>query len=436
MDVTNAIVTLLGGRAGDFLAIDVSECGRRLMMHVRVAIWACCLTLLVGCQAMNDASLLNFAQYNLVGVRNQLAAGANVNYSDAEGRTPLMLASNVRTSRPVGDVNHEEWETTNAERHYTIVRVLLDAGANVNAADKHGNTPLSYAAIGEDAAIGGLLLERGANVNTPNDEGVTPFDITLKQGDLEFADLLIARADTDLHSVDKHGDTPLAYAAMGGNVAIGKLLCQRGASVNTCNQEKATPLHIASKLGHRDFVSFLIAHGADTTARNIDNETPRELANKELQKRRKTLESNLAKMQVGPRSAWDGAVGELATVQFDTVPRGAFPPDLSIEVFDSGTLVYPEEQVMCSPMVLKSVGLFSGRNEIVGNEIAFGSAALLPFPTAWQRLPGPLVIQIILNKGFSGGGAIRSKTVLTQAGGHYSLSLHRDGDTYSIVEGE
>ena len=54
-----------------------------------------------------------------------------------------------------------------------IVRLLLDAGANVDAANKHGDTALILAACNGRMEIVRLLLDAGANVDAANTKGGT-----------------------------------------------------------------------------------------------------------------------------------------------------------------------------------------------------------------------------------------------------------------------
>ena len=56
-------------------------------------------------------------------------------------------------------------------------RFLIDNGADVNAKDSTGNSPLHRAASNGDIYTARLLIDNGADVNTKNDEGKTPLDI-------------------------------------------------------------------------------------------------------------------------------------------------------------------------------------------------------------------------------------------------------------------
>src|SRR6267143_3968607 len=54
------------------------------------------------------------------------------------------------------------------------LRVLLQKGANANAAEADGSTALHWASYRDDVESAGLLIRAGAKINTANDLGVTP----------------------------------------------------------------------------------------------------------------------------------------------------------------------------------------------------------------------------------------------------------------------
>ena len=74
------------------------------------------------------------------------------------------------------------------------VKQHLAAGTDVNAKDKDGDTPLSYAALLGHKELAELLVANGANVNVkvasgPR-QGGTPLDDAIKWKDTEIVDLL------------------------------------------------------------------------------------------------------------------------------------------------------------------------------------------------------------------------------------------------------
>jgi len=59
------------------------------------------------------------------------------------------------------------------------VKVLLDAGADINQANETGDTPLHAAAATGPLAVIQLLVDRGANIDAQNKAGMTPLALTL-----------------------------------------------------------------------------------------------------------------------------------------------------------------------------------------------------------------------------------------------------------------
>src|SRR5690606_15826071 len=69
------------------------------------------------------------------------------------------------------------------------VKVLIDAGAEVNAQDEEGWTPLMRAAYDDDIEKVQILLFAGAELNARNNEGENAWDQT---ADPEIEDLLVS----------------------------------------------------------------------------------------------------------------------------------------------------------------------------------------------------------------------------------------------------
>jgi ankyrin repeat protein len=133
--------------------------------------------LLVGCGPSEaDRALFKAAERgNIKAVKQQLAAGADVNAKDDGGVTTLQLAAH--------------WG------HKEIAELLIAEGADINAKDEDGHTPLHQAALDGHKEIAELLIAAGADVNAigggkvyPTKE--TPLDAAVRRKRTETADLL------------------------------------------------------------------------------------------------------------------------------------------------------------------------------------------------------------------------------------------------------
>ncbi len=71
-----------------------------------------------------------------------------------------------------------------------VVRVLIDAGANVNAITGYGNTSLMDAARQGHEEIATLLIKAGANINARDKDGCTALDYAVYFGRKEIVELL------------------------------------------------------------------------------------------------------------------------------------------------------------------------------------------------------------------------------------------------------
>ncbi|MDE0528569.1 MAG: ankyrin repeat domain-containing protein [Truepera sp.] len=114
-----------------------------------------------------------FEAVTVAEVQDCLAAGAEVNARNWRGRTPLHLAA-VSNDNPA------------------VTTALLAAGAEVNARDGEGWTPLHLATWGawgvDNPAVVVALLEAGADANARNNEGRTPWDYAQENEDLRGTD--------------------------------------------------------------------------------------------------------------------------------------------------------------------------------------------------------------------------------------------------------
>ena len=137
------------------------------------------------------------------------------------------------------------------------IRILISEGANVNVVDDDW-TPLRHTCWDGDLEIATLLIEAGANVNAENKHGWTPLSAACTVGDLEMVTLLI-EAGADVNAKNMNGNTPLHVACSEGRLEIATLLIEEGADVNAKNKRGNTPLR---ESGIPKIIKLLKAAGA------------------------------------------------------------------------------------------------------------------------------------------------------------------------------
>ena len=136
------------------------------------------------------------------------------------------------------------------------VRTLLARGANPDARDEDGRTPIFSALLGGSVALLGLLLESKADVNARDSLGATALHVAAEEVLPEAATLLIGRgADVDLQ--DEEGNTPLGRAVFSarGRYDVVRLLLKSGASPDVPNKAGETPRQLADRLGEPVFTT-------------------------------------------------------------------------------------------------------------------------------------------------------------------------------------
>jgi ankyrin repeat protein len=171
-------------------------------------------------------------------IKRHIFWGTDVNQPGPDGDYPLHVAA--RRGRVV------------------ITRELLRAGARIDVTDREGRTPLHTALAEGKRQVAEVMFQEGAE-QSPQDllyelvrSGVS---------DRDSLRLLVARG-ADVNAPGPDGKAPLHLAAEQGDHLLAKRLVDLGANVNLPDAEGRTPLTIARTLGHRDTVSVLEGFGA------------------------------------------------------------------------------------------------------------------------------------------------------------------------------
>jgi len=255
--------------------------------------------------------------------------GANVDHVNRKDETPLILSienNDLKSIKLLLDngANVEGVENGEDPLQYALdrlnadaIELLLNAGADPNAPDKKGRTPLYIAIEEQKIGLARLLVEKGGNAGFVSSTWkLTPVQLAIDLKNLDMLSLLIVNGapvdvETDfdkiplamairagapfvsyilqsgnvnLSTTDEDGNTFLHFAAIyENNGRIARELIDHGINIDSVNNEGQTPLHVAASKGNNEVVKILVSLGADINAKDTDGNTPLMLSKGEIE---------------------------------------------------------------------------------------------------------------------------------------------------------
>ena len=165
-----------------------------------------------------------------------------------------------------------------------ITKHLLSKGADIDAIDKNGCTPLFIAAREDLKEIVNILIRNGASIDAKaNSQDWTPLHIATYHKHHEIVKMLVdSKANVnEVMYTSTHHVTPIHFAIMNKDLDVTKLLVDNGADINfKMTPDGLTPIHLALSLQDDlpQIVSTLLKYGASTVIRDDTGYTPIELA--------------------------------------------------------------------------------------------------------------------------------------------------------------
>ena len=139
-----------------------------------------------------------------------------------------------------------------------MVQLLISKGVDVNTRDRDGvhRTPLRWAVQENHLSVIQTLLDNGAEIDAQDEDGDTPLIQASGEGWLEVVRLLLERG-ADVNFQNHGGSTALILAAAYDNADIVSLLLQHGADRNLKEEDGKTALDFACEYGHEKSAQIL-----------------------------------------------------------------------------------------------------------------------------------------------------------------------------------
>ena len=197
------------------------------------------------------------ATNNIHGLNLLKKLGADINQADKDGNSPVHIMTIL------GNVG--------------VLSILKKLGANLDARNAAGSTPAYIAAQQGKIHSLRILKELNASMDIPNNVGCTPvFAAVLKCRVEVLRELYELNADLNVRNFD--GATPAYLAAQEGFVPVLRALKELDADLNTPNKDGFTLACIAAQLGHVEVLRALKDMGVNLKTPNNEGFTPAHLA--------------------------------------------------------------------------------------------------------------------------------------------------------------
>lgn len=158
------------------------------------------------------------------------------------------------------------------EAQLDTINLLLDHGADIHATEGRGLTPLHRASAQCLIHVIELLCKRGADVVHVDMVQLTALHYACTVGRFEVVKLLMQYLDP-IHLPDLASDL-LHCACSGGHADVAEFLLTNLDANQDFVKKGRSPLALACKMCHADVVQVLLKHGADVDQEDSQNETP------------------------------------------------------------------------------------------------------------------------------------------------------------------
>lgn len=167
------------------------------------------------------------------------------------------------------------------DNHKEVVSLLVQKGFDINIPNfkKNGNTCLLEASDGGLESMVSLLLDLGANVNASNRDKDTPLTVASTKGHTSIVRLLLVEGKADMYKSNNNGESSPILACLHNHLEVVEVLMDNECNIDSIEMKtKQTCLSVASSKGFDKIVAYLIARGANVNSQSNMGTTPLMLA--------------------------------------------------------------------------------------------------------------------------------------------------------------
>lgn len=197
----------------------------------------------------------------------------DLNIPDSKGRFPIhILVSTMKWQKSFRYYN----KFTDRNPRSILMDMLpkfsrlVASGAQLEAGNRDGLTPLIYACSVGVGQVAKFLVEQGADIHARCPSGLTAFHYLVKFPGLSimFAKLFLDRG-ADVNSQDKTGRTPLHHAVLVGDREVLEFLLGYCADINRNDTDGLTALDIAANAENHNgsTINYLVQNGGECNMR-------------------------------------------------------------------------------------------------------------------------------------------------------------------------
>lgn len=204
-------------------------------------------------------------------IKDLIEAGSDINIADKEGLTPLMLAASFdKNLIKRSNIQDDEIDLSN-------VQTLIEHKANIDAFDNKGMNALMYAIVtNPNPKIVKILCDAGAKIDVKNKEKLTTLMLALLNSNPKMVQAVID-AGADVNAIANEKSILFQALELNNNAAI-SMLAKAGVNVNQRNKHRVSALEYAISNGNTEGVIELVKNKANVNEPDENGITPLMLA--------------------------------------------------------------------------------------------------------------------------------------------------------------